>query len=523
MIMNIADLFNTYVSELPSGDDLEPIDRGDLPPRAGTLHDSFAAALREMPLGSEIKSNFHLEPLQANVPRAPDVAKQLAELRDSLFGDPQRNAARVTEAKESLKKSGEGASALNTLARDVAASLPFIAYRNALYTYSPPIWRRVEGTNFSLLLRENYGDDSLESLYAYNFKELYRQLLTDPQLQKDDYDLSRNPDRLVCRDGLYDITTGRTYPLDSRIFAFTFIDVSSRAIYDSGGEVFERFVATMSNGDDSIRQLLLEVIGVVVSGYMPKKFFVLHGAKNSGKSQFMNLLSLLVGAEQTMSVNNLNNFSHNLYLTATLAGKKLCQYSDLPNTALSASTIAIIKQLTGGDTIEGMQKYQNPFSFTNEATLVIGTNHAIRTSDYDDAFDNRMVTVPFLRSIPQEEQIPNISKLLFEEAGYIVYHASEALRELIDRSWAFTQVDEEYAVAASNPIDPIAQFVETMCELDPDAKTSTQALFDAFTEFCDGNPHMDKAVFARELSARYGLESWRTNSQRGSRGIRLKP
>ncbi|MDR0905412.1 MAG: DUF5906 domain-containing protein, partial [Oscillospiraceae bacterium] len=263
-------------------------------------------------------------------------------------------------------------------------------------------------------------------------------------------------------------------------------------------------------------------IGVVISGYNPKKFFVLLGAKNSGKSQFLILLSLFVGVICTMSVNDVNDFGSNKFLAGELVGKKLCICADLPRNILSDKALAILKQLTGGDMLQGERKYRDPFFFHNEASLVIGANHAISHSHYDDAFDSRMITVPFLRSVPQSEQIPNISARLIEEAGYIIFHACEALRELVGRNFEFTVVDADYWT--NDTIiggDLIADFIEAECVLDTEANTSTRELFERFGEFCGGTSSMPVTIFARKLSQVYGFETWRTNEKRGFRGIRL--
>lgn len=374
-------------------------------------------------------------------------------------------------------------------------------------------------------MRRNISEETIENLSENAFLTIQTLLRTDPTLQIEDADIQAQPFIVVCRDGVYDIISGRISPLNRYNYHFTYIDVSVGDLADESGYEFERFAYSMSGGDMNIRQLLLEAIGVIISGYMPKSFFVLFGPKSSGKSQFMRLLSILVGADCTMAINDLNDFSTNRFLTSSLVGKKLCLCSDMPNRVLSETTVAIIKQLTGGDRMQGERKYRESFDFDNEAALVVGTNHGISQSGYDEAFNNRKIIIPFLRTIPQEEQIPNIAEIIYREsAGYIVYHACEALRDLIIRKWQFTEVDlsglHSNGLSANSSF--IDKFVSDKCAFEPNTKTSTQDLYAEFSNHCGGTPPMNIAMFARDLSNRFALESYRTSTQRGFKGIIIR-
>ena len=214
-----------------------------------------------------------------------------------------------------------------------------------------------------------------------------------------------------------------------------------------------------------------------------------------------------------------------------LPGKLLCVCSDVPNIPLKPNTVGLIKRLTGDDPIYGVIKYGQPFVFFNTAKLLFLSNFTLRLEEdqSDAAMEQRLVRVPFLHSVPQEEQIPFLYERLRDETGGIIWRALQALANWEARGCVFTKVDCDL----NNPLpslpptdrERVRRFVEEKCVLCEAATVTTSALYSRFQEFETYNRNckpIDVRVFGRILSS-LGLPIRKDDKSksRGYRGIGL--
>lgn len=230
-------------------------------------------------------------------------------------------------------------------------------------------------------------------------------------------------------------------------------------------------------------------------------------------------------------VNDVNQIS-NPQVTGVLPGKLLLVCQDAPDTELSAHSVAVIKEMTGGDPIFGNPKYQQPFVFDNTAKLLFLSNFPLRLyrGTSDDAFLARMIQVPFRFSVPRERQIDDLHKKLFGEAGGIIWKALDALQALEERGGVFTKVeiepDEVFSRMPPTDRERIMAFVQNCCVMDQGASITVAELYSAFLRF-DRQKYPDsmcieKNIFSRVLNqSGLSIQSYRTSNDRGYRGIRL--
>ena len=286
----------------------------------------------------------------------------------------------------------------------------------------------------------------------------------------------------------------------------------------------------LSNGDMSARQRLLEIIGVILSGYMPKSFFVFIGPHDTGKSQVANLLRRLVGDKCVGSISDPNILSGDFGFSM-LPGKKLCYCPDAAEIPFSKNTVAAVKQITGGDLLYLNRKYREPETFLNEAKLLFLSNHPLK-GQFDEAMKRRAVIMPFQNTVPPSKQIPDLADKLYGERGYIVYQAISALRELTERDFEYTPVegtDSGFYTSAAELMDNealnVRYFVENCCVFRSDAKSAVSSLYKAYQAFCKRNgrePCNSITVFSKAFRQCYPhIEDFRTSSARGFIGIAL--
>lgn len=503
-------------------------------PNAGTSSQdtldicSFVDEISTKSEGHSISSNIqHISFVE------PTPSKTLLDIR-KVVADIQ-NTTNV-EAKSLYDKTGEiqkhkGAKAYNDIAVTLSRILKFMVYRKMLCSWNRNVWVVLEPASFITLVRQSLQDEPLLGyLSTKNYEEIFKLILTDPHLQVLDDEVKRPSHIIAFNDGVIDSMTSERMLPNPKYFCFAYINMSIKDVGRGEGVVFEKFIDNCTGGDMKIRQRILEMIGLIISGYMLKVIFLILGPKNTGKSQFILLLRLLVGEMNCESLKSLNDFSDR-WTTGRLLGKKLCICPDVPKEVINAESIATIKQLCGGDLVYGDQKYKIQFSYINEAKLVFASNHILRIADAEDeeAFIDRIVTIPFNNSISRDQMIPDLSYLLFQERGYIVEQAIEALQDLQRRNFVFTEIDTPVFYEDTLSIsDSIASFCEEECIFSPETECTTYELYKAYHGFCceTGQQAVALTVFSRNISNKYPdlehLRKVKGAPQRGLRGITLK-
>lgn len=119
--------------------------------------------------------------------------------------------------------------------------------------------------------------------------------------------------------------------------------------------------------------------------------------------------------------------------------------------------------------------------FKNRAKVILATNHPFYSRVKDEAFLNRIITVPFRYSTPKELQIPDFERILFQERDAIVTRAIQEYFELRRNHFVFAG---DYA-----PNEAIDSSVYIPNGVDgSDSRAAAIAHFAAaHTEACTGN------------------------------------
>ena len=403
---------------------------------------------------------------------------------------------------------------------------------NRLALYKHPCWELIPPKNILRALSALLdGETASTFLSSQQMEEIARRILASPcipafqELPLLDYHV------ICCQDALYDWENDRIIPATSQAMRFSCLAVDAQDIVPAETPYFDKFISGVG-GDSDFRQLVLEVIGAIVTGYPCKKFFVLEGPSDCGKSQLARFLKGLLGEQSCFALNDIGQLGDR-WTTGQLPGKLLCLCSDVPNKPLGPKAVGTIKQLTGDDPIHGEEKYQTPFVFQNSAKLMFLTNFPLRISGEhrDSAFDRRMIVVPFSNSVPLSQQIPHLSDYLLDEAGGILWRALQAVRGLEERNGEFTLTDSiaefyDKPPAAVDPLDKLTAFVNTCCVFDPDVVSSVGELYEGFR--CFEGEHFPYTLsisntafgkLIRRLSLPIAEE--RSASRRSFRGIRL--
>ncbi|MDE5772600.1 MAG: hypothetical protein K2I06_13425 [Ruminococcus sp.] len=291
---------------------------------------------------------------------------------------------------------------------------------------------------------------------------------------------------------------------------------------------FDKFMNTLTNGDISTQNLILEYIGAVISniqGWRFKKAMFLLGKGNTGKSTLINLIASLIGSNN-VAERDLKSLNERFGKTAAY-NKRLIYSNDLAFMKIEEN--AVFKNLTGGDSISIEFKNKEPFDFKFKGFLLYGMNDLPHFGgDKGDHVYDRIIIVKCDNVVPKNQLDPNLERKLFEERDGIIYKAVMALREAVGRNYQFSITQNclenlnEYKRENSYPVEFWTTY---MRPLNPNEKPSleSQKLYEFFKHWCSqqGLTRVPSAPeFRKEVSA-FCKQNWSDMTKRYKQGVML--
>jgi len=439
--------------------------------------------------------------------------------------------------KKIVKNMSKTPVSLTQIAKLLLRKHRFLRFGNRLCILVDGVWRTVTPEMIADLTAE-LDEKIVERLSKRSNSEIYQKIYVNPTIRVKVTDIRRNPELILCKDGrVYEISAGRIYDVDQTQGDFFYsINVNSFEIHPGNCSYYEHFLETSLDGDDAIIERLEISQGLTLSTYARKNVFYYLGDPDCGKSVIelldKGLLTDESGYEASdrliMAIRNPNDLSKE-HGTGSVFDKQLIVCGDASKVALLDETVAVIKQLSGRDIISGRRLYENARNGIFQGWILLLSNHALH-GDLDDALKSRMVKVPFMRSIPKEDQIPDLDKKLLKERGAIVYRFLQALRRHVENDFVFESIEQDstwewFAGSKVAPGESIYEFLAERTVNDPDAFTPTGILYEGYREFCEnrGITFLDLRTFGREFNAACPwAANKRTSKCHGFRGIRLK-
>jgi putative DNA primase/helicase len=196
--------------------------------------------------------------------------------------------------------------------------------------------------------------------------------------------------------------------------------------------------------------------------------FFLYGSGRNGKSVVTSVIDMLIGKSNISHV-SLTAFQRNRFSGAELYGKFCNTCNELDYEDLTKTDV--LKQLSGGDSIQAERKFQHPFNFVNYAKLIFVTNELPRTTDKTNAFFRRVFLIHFANIFEEDKEDKLLlDRITTEEIEGLAFKCLGYLRGIGKRGFAFGN-DEAPQVMMKNyerDSNPFETFVEEHYEEDPD-------------------------------------------------------
>jgi len=325
---------------------------------------------------------------------------------------------------------------------------------------------------------------------------------------------------LGTTDGVINLKTGKLYEPSRE----DYITKQASVRFDKNATCpnWINFLDKVMNGNTEMVKFLQRTVGYCLTGSTQEQcIFLLYGTGANGKSTFLNVLRALFGdygmqapAEMLMTKHD-GGVPNDI---ARLRGARFVATSETEEGRRFAE--ALVKQLTGGDTISARFLYGEYFDFQPSHKILLATNHKPVIRGNDRAIWRRIRLIPFTVAIPPEEQdkcleqklraeLPGILNWAIE--GCLEWQYMEGLKEPIEVVSATSEYRDEMNI--------IAAWMDSQCVVHPNAKGKVGNLYKDYKEWAEdtGEFVMSQRFFGRKLEE-HGFEKHETTVS-GKSGI----
>lgn len=375
-----------------------------------------------------------------------------------------------------------------TLARcaeELCHRVMIINMGNRLYLYNGICYEPLNPRELATLYRDKVSNSlhGSRNMKMYT-SELYDYLLSDSKLMRE-MSHADCSDYAFLENGIYDIRRQKLLPHDPRYIALSY--VKARYIENPKCPKYDKFLDDITDGDKTLKKRFWQSKAYVLSQSTDaKKFLFMGTASDSGKSVEGKLMESIY-PEKFVSNIALTDMNKDFAL-GPLVGSAVNISLDLPQTKLNNTAVSLIKQLTGNDSITINEKYIPQFKYYNRAKFIFASNHPITISGEDSAFWDRVLYLPFVRSIPKAEQNFRLPEELRQEIDAIVSKALHKGRQLWENKFEFsttTDIDKTIRQWRGEEDDGMDYFINTCCELDGHSVTLLDNIYKVYCKCCE--------------------------------------
>jgi len=336
--------------------------------------------------------------------------------------------------------------------------------------------------------------------------------------------LDRDPDLLNVANGTLDLRTGELRPHNRGDWLTRLAPVAYDP--DAACPLWEAFLHRVMGGKERLIAFLQRAVGYSLTGHVNEQvLLLLYGVGANGKSTFLETLRSLLAdysaiADFTTFLKRDSEGARNDL--ARLVGTRLV--SAVEAEAGKPLAEALVKQLTGGDTITARFLFKEFFDFRPQFKIWLAANHKPGIHGSDHGIWRRIRLVPFTVTIPEAERDPRLTAKLAEDLPGILAWAVRGC--LAWREQGLGVPDEVRAATASyrEEMDLFGGFLDEGCVAVPGAFVTAKELYAAYQGWCEANGEKPRSQKALGVGLRErGFESFQgAKGVRCWRGLRLR-
>ncbi len=296
-----------------------------------------------------------------------------------------------------------------------------------------------------------------------------------------------------CDNATIDLRTGTARPHSNR----DFITMISPVVFDpeAYSERFLQFIDEVMCRNTANAKFLQKCLGYGLSGLTSYEcMFILYGATTrNGKGTLMGSVLYLMGdygravRPETVTQKRKPDTQAPSEDIASLAGVRLANISE-PSRGLVMDA-ALVKTMTGSDTIRARFLHENSFEFQPQHKIYINTNYLPVITDMTVFDSNRLYILPFERHFEEWEQDRTL-KMEFrkpEVQSAILNWLIEGFQLLRQEGFTKPESVENAVKEYRHDSDKVAQFAEERLTEDGSSEVRTALVYAEYRRWCEEN------------------------------------
>jgi P4 family phage/plasmid primase-like protien len=321
--------------------------------------------------------------------------------------------------------------------------------------------------------------------------------------------LDRDLYLLGVRNGVIDLKTGELQQAKREHYMTKLapVDFDPSAMCPT----WDAFLHRVMGENKELVGFLQRAVGYSLTGSTNEQcLFILIGEGSNGKSTFLNTLRECLGDYAVQSpasalmVKSTSGIPNDI---ARLRGTRFVATSEVEQGQRFAE--ALVKQLTGGDTMAARFLFQEYFEFVPSFKIWLAANHkpVIKGDDY--AMWRRIRLVPFKVIIPPEQQDKELPKKLRAELPGILNWAVKGSLLWQANGLASPEAAIEATKAYQSEMDELGQWMSECCVHEPSASGKASVLLTSYQGWAEQNgaTPLNATTFGTKLSARGFLKT----------------
>lgn len=383
----------------------------------------------------------------------------------------------------------------------------YVPQRKCWYHYDGKRWQKDEGDMIANKLCKTlagnlkkyanmYESDSYVKMAQKWQKRSYRDMILKDardvcMVYLNEFD--KNKHLINLNNGTFNLKTGllEKHNPDDFITKLAPVDFDSAVC----NERWESFIDEIMCGDKEKALFLQKVLGYSIGGTTQHEcLFVLYGeSTRNGKGTLMESVLNVLGdygrtvkpesiAQSTKSSNSPNED------IARLKGIRLANISE-PQKNMPLNS-ALVKTLTGGDTINARFLHENSFDFKPQFKIYINTNYLPSVDDMTVFNSGRIHLIPFERHFTISEQDKTLKEFFRGEElkttifNWLICGYYQSLTDL-NPPKSVVDATEKYKMNS----DEVYKFLNTVLTPNPVGKIIVIDAYKLYTDWCYGNGH----------------------------------
>jgi putative DNA primase/helicase len=301
---------------------------------------------------------------------------------------------------------------------------------------------------------------------------------------------------LTVRNGVIDLRTGTLLPFERSRMSSRMTDI----VYDPKAKCprWDKFLQMIMGGNEDNKLWLQRAVGYSLTGYGDAKMFAfLYGGGDNGKSTFLETIIMLAG-----------DYAQKSSIEALLAGQRAKDQKNTPYTAalrgarfvstdemMEGGTLnaSQMKDLTGGDKLTGMAKYQAQIEFYPSHFLFLYGNTKPTIRDDSNAMWGRVRLVKFGVTIPVEMRKPinEVKDMFRAELPGILNWAIEGARSAIENGIGTTVSIQTETREYQEGEDNVGRWLKEGCIQSPTYRVDKHKAYETFRKWSESEGILD--------------------------------